>query len=107
MEHHGRLRLPDRPGKSEKEALEFVAKIFENTSVLDDTARDSLQTFASGKGDVLIGYENEAIQAQDEGVDLEYIIPDDTILIENPAAVTTEASDPADRQSVPRLHLDR
>ncbi len=82
-------------GKSEKEALEFVAKIFENTSVLDDSARDSLQTFASGKGDVLIGYENEAIQAQDEGVDLEYIIPDDTILIENPAAVTTEASDPA------------
>jgi sulfate/thiosulfate transport system substrate-binding protein len=81
-------------GKSEKEALEFVAKIFENTSVLDDSARDSLQTFASGKGDVLIGYENEAIQAQDEGVDLEYIIPDDTILIENPAAVTTDASDP-------------
>ncbi len=81
-------------GKSEKEALEFVAQIFENTSVLDDSARDSLQTFASGKGDVLIGYENEAIQAQDEGVDLEYVIPDDTILIENPAAVTTEAGDP-------------
>jgi len=81
-------------GKSEKEALEFVAQIFENTSVLDDSARDSLQTFASGKGDVLIGYENEAIQAQEEGVELEYVIPDDTLLIENPAAVTTEASDP-------------
>jgi sulfate/thiosulfate transport system substrate-binding protein len=78
-------------GKSEKEALEFVAQIFENTSVLDDSARDSLQTFASGKGDVLIGYENEAIQAQEEGVELEYVIPDDTILIENPAAITTEA----------------
>jgi sulfate transport system substrate-binding protein len=81
-------------GKSEKEALEFVAQIFENTSVLDDSARDSLQTFASGKGDVLIGYENEAIQAQEEGIDLEYVIPDDTILIENPAAATTEAADP-------------
>jgi sulfate/thiosulfate-binding protein len=81
-------------GKSEQEALDFVAKIFENTSVLDDSARDSLQTFASGKGDVLIGYENEAIQAKDEGVDLEYVIPDQTILIENPAAVTTEAQDP-------------
>ena len=81
-------------GKSEQEALDFVAKIFENTSVLDDSARDSLQTFSSGKGDVLIGYENEAIQAKDEGIELEYVIPEQTILIENPAAVTTEAQDP-------------
>jgi sulfate/thiosulfate transport system substrate-binding protein len=80
-------------GASEQEALDFVAQIIENTSVLDDSARDSVQTFASGKGDVLIGYENEAIQAQDENVELEYIIPDDTLLIENPAAVTTEAQD--------------
>ncbi len=78
-------------GKSEKQALDFVAQIFENTSVLDDSARDSVQTFASGKGDVLIGYENEAIQAQDEGIELEYVIPDDTLLIENPAAVTADA----------------
>ena len=81
-------------GKSPDEALDFVAEIISNTSVLDDSARDSLQTFANGKGDVLIGYENEAIQAKEEGVELEYIIPDDTILIENPAAVTTEAQDP-------------
>jgi sulfate/thiosulfate transport system substrate-binding protein len=87
-------------GKSEQEALDFVAKIVENTSVLDDSARDSLQTFASGKGDVLIGYENEALQAQDEGIELEFVIPDQTILIENPAAVTTEAEDPEAAQSL-------
>jgi sulfate/thiosulfate transport system substrate-binding protein len=87
-------------GKSPQEALDFVAQILENTSVLDDSARDSVQTFASGKGDVLIGYENEAIQAQDEGVELDYIIPDDTILIENPAAVTTEAQDPDAAQAL-------
>jgi len=81
-------------GKSEQEALDFVARIFESTSVLDDSARDSLQTFASGKGDVLIGYENEAIQATEEGIELEYIIPDDTIQIENPAAVTEQAQSP-------------
>jgi sulfate transport system substrate-binding protein len=86
-------------GRSKEEALDFVAKIFENTSVLDDSARDSLQTFASGKGDVLIGYENEAIQAQEEGIELEYVIPDDTILIENPAAVTTEAKSPDTAQA--------
>ncbi|HKH41266.1 MAG TPA: sulfate ABC transporter substrate-binding protein [Solirubrobacterales bacterium] len=81
-------------GKSEQEALDAVATVISKTSVLDDSARDSLQTFASGKGDVLIGYENEAIQAQDEGIDLEYVLPDSTIRIENPAAVTTEAQDP-------------
>jgi len=82
-------------GKSEAEALDFVKQVLANTSVQDDSARDSLQTFAGGKGDVLIGYENEALQAQDEDIELEYVIPDQTILIENPIAATTEASDKA------------
>jgi sulfate/thiosulfate transport system substrate-binding protein len=86
-------------GKSEQEALDAVATVISKTSVLDDSARDSLQTFASGKGDVLIGYENEAIQAQDEGIDLEYVLPDSTIKIENPASVTTEAQDPEAAQA--------
>jgi sulfate/thiosulfate transport system substrate-binding protein len=86
-------------GKSEQEALDAVATVISKTSVLDDSARDSLQTFASGKGDVLIGYENEAIQAQEEGIDLEYVLPDSTIKIENPAAVTTEAQDPEAAQA--------
>src|SRR6218665_1757701 len=82
-------------GKSEDEALDFVKQLLANTSVQDDSARDSLQTCAGGKGDVLIGYENEAIQAKDEGIELEYVIPDETILIENPIAATTAASDKA------------
>jgi sulfate/thiosulfate transport system substrate-binding protein len=86
-------------GSSEQEALDAVAAVLDKTSVLDDSARDSLNTFASGKGDVLIGYENEAIQAQEEGIELEYVIPDDTLLIENPAAVTTEAQDPQAAQA--------
>lgn len=86
-------------GKSEQEALDAVATVIGKTSVLDDSARDSLQTFASGKGDVLIGYENEAIQAQDEGIELDYVLPDSTLLIENPGAVTTEAADPEAAQA--------
>jgi sulfate transport system substrate-binding protein len=87
-------------GKSPEEALAFVGTILEQTSVLDDSARDSLQTFSSGKGDVLIGYENEAIQAKEEGIELEYVIPEQTILIENPGAVTTEAQDPEAAQAL-------
>jgi sulfate transport system substrate-binding protein len=82
-------------GKSEAEAQDFVKKVLANTSVQDDSARDSLQTFSSGKGDVLVGYENEAIQAKKEGIDLDYVTPDSTILIENPIAVTQDASDAA------------
>jgi sulfate/thiosulfate transport system substrate-binding protein len=84
-------------GKSEQEALDFVKRVLENTSVQDDSARDSLQTFAGGKGDVLIGYENEALQAQDEEIELEYVIPDQTILIENPIAVTTDGDETAQK----------
>ena len=80
-------------GKSEEEALEFVGQILENTPVQDASARDSLQTFVGGKGDVLLTYENEAIAAQQAGEDIEYVIPDETILIENPVAVT-ESADP-------------
>ena len=78
-------------GKSEEEALEFVKQILENTPVQDKSARESLQTFVGGKGDVLLAYENEAIAAQQAGEDLDYVIPDETILIENPVAVLEDA----------------
>ena len=82
-------------GKSEQEGLDFIKQILENTPVQDASARDSLQTFVGGKGDVLISYENEAIAAQQAGEDLDYVIPDQTILIENPVAVTKDAPEQA------------
>jgi sulfate/thiosulfate-binding protein len=80
-------------GKSPQEAEQYIADLFKNVSVLDKSARESLATFASGKGDVLLGYENEAILAQQKGEDLDYIVPDQTILIENPVAATKNAND--------------
>ena len=81
-------------GKSPEEATGFLHKVLANTAVQDKSAREALATFSGGKGDVLISYENEAITAQKAGVDLDYVIPDQTILIQNPAAVTTEAESP-------------
>ena len=52
-------------------------------------------TFLGGKGDVLLAYENEAIAAQNAGEDIEYVVPDSTIKIETPIAVTTDADDSA------------
>jgi sulfate transport system substrate-binding protein len=84
-------------GKSDAQAQDFVKQVLANTSVQDSSARDSLQTFSNGKGDVLVGYENEAIQAKQEGIDLEYVTPDSTILIENPIAVTADAPSEAQK----------
>jgi sulfate/thiosulfate transport system substrate-binding protein len=78
-------------GKSEQEAMDYLATLFENVPVLDKSAREALQTFSSGKGDVLLGYENEAILAQQQGEEVDYVIPDETILIENPIAVVNES----------------
>jgi sulfate transport system substrate-binding protein len=78
-------------GKSPEEAEAYIAELFEHVPVLDKSARESLQTFSSGKGDVLLGYENEAILAQASGEELDYIVPDETILIENPLAVIKES----------------
>jgi sulfate transport system substrate-binding protein len=62
-----------------------------NVVVQDKSGREALQDFASGNGDVLISYENEAITAQRKGQPVDYVIPDDTIRIENPIAVTSKA----------------
>ena len=86
-------------GKTPKQAEQYLSKLFENVPVLDKSAREALQTFSSGKGDVLLGYENEAILAQQQGEEIDYVIPDETLLIENPIAVVNESKDPKLAQS--------
>jgi sulfate/thiosulfate transport system substrate-binding protein len=78
-------------GKSPEEALAAVKTVLEKTAVQPGSARDALAAFTQGQGDVLLGYENEAIKAQEEGEEVDYVIPPSTILIETPIAVTKEA----------------
>src|SRR5215207_528082 len=78
-----------KQGKTPAQAEEFVGKLFKNTVSADKSAREALQTFDAGKGDVLLAYENEALTAKGKGLKLDYVIPDQTIVIENPIAVTT------------------
>jgi sulfate/thiosulfate-binding protein len=77
----------------------YLRRLFKNVSVQDKSAREALQTFTGGKGDVMLAYENEAILAQQKGEDVEYVVPKATILIENPIAVTKDAP-PAAREFV-------
>lgn len=80
--------------KSKKQALAYLSRLYSHISVQDDSARKSLATFMAGKGDVLLGYESEALAAQKAGAPIDIVIPPQTILIENPAAVTTKATYP-------------
>ena len=82
-------------GKSPEEALAGVKTLLEKTTAQPGSARDALAAFTQGEGDVLLGYENEAIKAENEGEDIEHVIPPSTILIETPIAVTTKAPEPA------------
>jgi sulfate/thiosulfate transport system substrate-binding protein len=78
-------------GKSPAQAQDYVKKLLTKVPVLDKSAREALQTFSSGKGDVLIAYENEAITAQQKGEKLDYVTPAATLLIENPDAVVNKS----------------
>src|ERR1043166_4597005 len=79
-------------GKTKQQALAYLKQLCDHVPVQDKSARESLQTFVGGKCDVLLAYENEAITAQQKGQSLDYTIPDQTILIQNPAAVTNGSS---------------
>jgi sulfate/thiosulfate transport system substrate-binding protein len=78
-------------GRTHEQAVAWLEQLFRNVPVQDKSAREALQTFIGGKGDVLLAYENEAITAQQKQQAVDYVVPDDTILIENPIAVVTRS----------------
>ncbi|MGH9179991.1 MAG: sulfate ABC transporter substrate-binding protein, partial [Acidimicrobiales bacterium] len=81
-------------GTADADGVAYLHALFGNVPVQDATARKSLQTFTSGKGDVLLAYENEAIFAQQKDQPIDFVVPDDTILIESPVAVTASTEHP-------------
>ncbi len=78
-------------GGSEEDAKAFLTELLDNTIALPGSAREATTAFTDGSGDVLLSYENEAILAKQSGADVDYVLPPDTLLIENPAAVTVDA----------------
>jgi len=82
-----------KEGKSPAQALAYLRTLLtKNVSVQDASASSALQTFTSGKGDVLLDYESDAIAAQKAGDAIQYIIPKQTILIQTPIAVTAKSA---------------
>jgi sulfate/thiosulfate-binding protein len=84
-------------GGSEADAQDYLTKLFANVKALPGSGRDATTAFQGGTGDVLLSYENEAIFARQSGEDIDYVIPKQNLLIENPGAVTAKAPAAAEK----------
>lgn len=73
--------------KDPEYAKQFLQQIHANVESLDKSGRASMAAFEYGVGDVIVTYENELRARVKQGVPYTIVIPSDTILIENPAAV--------------------
>jgi sulfate transport system substrate-binding protein len=88
-----------RNKKTPKKAIAYLGELFRHVVSQDTSARNALQTFLAGRGDVLLTYENEAILAQQQGRPVYFIIPKATIQIENPLAVISKSKNKAQAQA--------
>ena len=82
-------------GKTPAQAQTYLGKLLHNAVAQPTSASAALQTFLSGQGDVLLDYESDALYAQSKGEAVDIVTPPQTILIENPIAVTKSASSAA------------
>jgi sulfate transport system substrate-binding protein len=80
-------------GKTDKQATQYVQRLFSHVVAQDTSGANATNTFLSGKGDVLITYESEAINARLQGKNIQYVIPRQTMLIQLPIAVTKTTRD--------------
>jgi len=79
-----------RAGKKPAQAIAYLRTLFQHNVSQDTSARNALNTFLAGKGDVLLTYESDAKNAQAQGKSVFYAIPKATVQIETPlAAVNT------------------
>jgi sulfate/thiosulfate-binding protein len=77
-------------GQDAAAGLDYINKLVtQHVKTRPASGKDATTLFVGGTGDVLISYENEAINTERQGKDVEHITPPQTFKIENPVAVTT------------------
>ncbi len=80
-------------GQDQQAGLDFVSKLVaEHVKTRPGSGREATDVFLQGTGDVLISYENEAINVERQGKPVEHVIPPQTFKIENPVAVVTSST---------------
>ncbi|MDR4479124.1 MAG: sulfate ABC transporter substrate-binding protein [Nitrospira sp.] len=84
---------PVAPDAAAAQAADLLTRIQRNVKVMDKSGRESVTTFERGVGDVIVTYENELLPRVKSGRPYEIIVPDETVWIENPAAVLDTYAD--------------
>ena len=80
-------------GKDAAAGIDFVNKLVtEHVKTRPGSGREATDVFLQGTGDVLISYENEAINVERQGKPVEHINPPQTFKIENPVAVVNTSA---------------
>jgi sulfate transport system substrate-binding protein len=76
-------------GQNQQAGLDYLNQLLtnEHLKVRPESGRAATDVFLQGSGDVLIAYENEAINAKKTHPDIEWVTPAQTFKIENPVAV--------------------
>src|SRR6059058_3253664 len=97
MAAYGAMR---REGKTDKQAQAYLKQLFQHNVSQDTSGRNALNTFLSGRGDVLLDYESDAKLAQSQGKPVYYLIPKATLQIETPLAAVNGSNSAAAKQFV-------
>ena len=77
-------------GGTEAQAKTYLTEFYNIVSKPSSGAQ-ATSTFLNATGDALISYESEAIGGKQKGDKFDYIVPEESFLIETPAAVTKNA----------------
>ncbi|OBZ15991.1 sulfate ABC transporter substrate-binding protein [Bacillus sp. FJAT-26390] len=90
----GLKQSEEKNGKKDADyAKSFLKAVHANVESLDKSGRASMAAFEYGVGDVIVTYENELLARIKKGVEYDIVVPESTILIENPAAVVDKNTD--------------
>jgi sulfate transport system substrate-binding protein len=92
--------------KDEAYAKNFLKEIQKRVKVMDKSGRASVTTFENGIGDVLLTYENEALLRQKQGKKFPFLLPEATILIENPVALIDRNVDRHGNRDIAEAFID-
>src|SRR5690349_4221557 len=80
-------------GKDQQAGIDYVSKLVaDHVKTRPGSGREATDVFLQGTGDVLISYENEAINVERQGKPVEHVNPPQTFKIENPVAVVTSSA---------------
>ncbi len=80
-------------GQNPQAGLDFVDKLVtEHVKARPGSGREATDLFIQGSGDVLLAYEDEAINVERQGKPVEHVTAPQTFKIENPVAVVTSSA---------------